>query len=201
MIHSIRLCQATFFKKFIQLTPEESITRRIWQIYQQWSNNAPKPFFEYYTSLTEISEEENISQKKQSISNSNTSMNERYRSLIGFEHRGAVHSSIINDQQRSTVTRWRLSCHPLYIETARYKRPKPRRIERTCMICKVIEDEEHALFSCRAHVIIRHQQRKLLTEYRNAKAILHPRNSEDVTSISKYLQDIEENMDKLNMKR
>ena len=95
----------------------------------------------------------------------------------------------------------RLSCHPLYIETARYKRPKPPRIERTCMICKVIEDEEHALFSCRAHVEIRHQHRKLLTEYRNAKAILHPRNSEDVISISKYLQDIEENMDKLNMKR
>ena len=201
IIHSIRQRQLNFFKSFLQLTPEESTTRGIWQRYEQWSNSSPKPFFEYYASLTEISEEQNLSHKKEVISTSDTSMHERYRSLIGFEHCRVLYSSLVSDHYRCTITRWRLSCHPLFIETGRYKRPKPPRIERTCLICAVVEDEEHSLFSCRAHVEIRHQHRKLLAEYITAKEILHPRSSEDIISISKYLQDIEENMDKLKIKR
>ena len=128
-------------------------------------------------------------------------MHERYRSLIGFEHCRVLYSSIVNDHYRCIITRWRLSCHPLFIETGRYKRPKPPRIERTCLICTVVEDEEHALLFCRAHVEIRHQHRRLLAEYKTAKEILHPRSTEDIISIGKYLQDIEENMDKLKIKR
>ena len=97
------------------------------------------------------------------------------------------------------ITRWRLSCHQLKIETARYKKPKPPREERKCSICHVLEDENHALFLCRAHDWIRFQHRQTLEKYTNVTDILHPKSVEDANAIAKYLKDIEDNMAKLNM--
>ena len=69
------------------------------------------------------------------------------------------------------------------------------------MICMVMEDEEHALFISRAHCTIRYQHRGLLLEYRTVKEILNPRSTEDIVRISKYLEEIENNMGNLGMKR
>ena len=193
--------QYNFFKKFLQLSPHESTTRSIWELYREWNVESPTSYFTYYSSLSPTSLIDNINEKKNIIIESNTSMNERYRSIIGFDFCNALYSSLINDEQRATITRWRLSCHPLFVERGRYCRPKPPRSERKCLICMVMEDEEHSLFSCLAHREIRHQHQELLREYRTVREILHPRNAGDVTRISKYLENIEANMDKLKMKR
>ena len=55
---------------------------------------------------------------------------------------------------RSAVTKLRLSCHPLYIETGRYHKPHAVPVEeRTCIFCKdnSIENETHFLFQCIAY--------------------------------------------------
>ena len=55
---------------------------------------------------------------------------------------------------RSAVTKLRLSCHPLYIETGRYHKPHAVPVEeRTCIFCKdnAIENETHFLFQCIAY--------------------------------------------------
>ncbi len=201
IITSIHQRQYNFFKKFLQLTPEESTTRGVWERYKEWNNTTPKPFFEYYASLPAPSKDNIIREKKNAINRSDKSMHERYRSLIGLDFCNVLYSSLVNDQQRSIVTRWRLSCHPLFVERGRYVRPKPPRTERKCLICMTMEDEEHALFVCRAHCQVRHQHRGLLLEYRNANEILNPRSTEDVIRISKYLEEIENNMHNLKMKR
>ena len=64
-----------------------------------------------------------------------------------------------------------------------------------------MEDENHALYLCIAHREIRHQHKQLLEEYSTVKEMLHPRNTEDISRIAKYLVVIESNMDKLKMKR
>ena len=66
-------------------------------------------------------------------------------------------------------------------------------------MCHVLEDENHALFLCRAHEWIRFQHRQTLEKYTNVTDILHPKSVEDANAIAKYLKDIEDNMAKLNM--
>ena len=58
---------------------------------------------------------------------------------------------MLNYQDRAIITHWRLSSHPLYIETDRYKKPASDKSDRKCMICNVLEDEEHAIYKCIAH--------------------------------------------------
>ena len=201
IITSIHQRQYNFFRKFLQLPLDNSTTRTIWERYKEWDDTTPKPYYTYYSSLSDTSKGNKIDEKKNTVLESDKSMHERYRSLIGLEYCTILYSSIVNDQQRSILTRWRLSCHPLFVERGRYARPKPPRAERTCMICMVMEDEEHALFICRAHCTIRYQHRGLLLEYRTVKEILNPRSTEDIVRISKYLEEIENNMDDLGMKR
>ena len=69
---------------------------------------------------------------------------------------------MINDKDRTIITRWRLSSHHLYIETGRYKNPPVVRGERKCIICEEVEDEEHALLKCRAHEHTRNNYSQLL---------------------------------------
>ena len=55
---------------------------------------------------------------------------------------------------RSALTKLRLSCHPLYVETGRYHKPHAVPVEkRTCIFCKdnTIENETHFLFQCIAY--------------------------------------------------
>ena len=49
---------------------------------------------------------------------------------------------------RAAITKFRLSCHSLEIETGRYVRPYLPPEERICHTCKVMEDEKHFLLNC-----------------------------------------------------
>ena len=108
---------------------------------------------------------------------------------------------MINDEKRTLITRWRLSSHPLYIETGRYKTPIVPRENRLCMVCNVVEDEYHALFTCTAHCFIRLRFQEICSKYTTVVKMFNPATEEDITTIAKYIREIEKNMEKLKLTR
>ena len=110
-----------------------------------------------------------------------------------------LYCSLPNYKDRIVITRWRLSCYKLYIEIGRYKRPNVIREVRKCKICNGLEDEEHALYACNAHQYIRSRHKELLQEYNSVNDILNPKTPESIKSIARYIKDIEDNMNILDM--
>ena len=108
---------------------------------------------------------------------------------------------MINDSNRKIITRWRLSSHPLFIETGRYKVPIIPKEDRVCIICSVIEDENHALFNCVAHSFLRVKHKEIYDKYPNTAAMLNPKTEEDIKKVAEYIKAIEKNMDTLKMVR
>ena len=97
-----------------------------------------------------------------------------------------LYSSNINDRDRITITRWRLSCHPLNIETGRYTVPLTPRHLRVCKICRILEDETHTLFNCFAFNIIRGNYSTILRKYYNVSLLLNCNISEDLCIIADF---------------
>ena len=192
-----------FYKKFIELDVNDSTAKRIWQKYIDLRSTSArtKTFLDYYESLKNVQLTDNVESRKHTIQHSDKSMHIRYRELFDLEHNDILYNSMVNDNHRTVITRWRLSCHCLFIETGRYKRPFVQRNDRKCIICQVIEDEAHALFTCIAHIGIRNSHQELLTEYSTIKQILSPKKEGDIIRISKYIRDIEKNMESLKMVR
>ena len=93
------------------------------------------------------------------------------------------------------ITRWRLSNHNLHIETGRRTKPAktPREI-RTCMLCNVIEDEDHVVFMCTKFECTRIKFNTIYSEYHNIKEFLNPRNMKDARLIGSILTKIEDIM-------
>ena len=100
---------------------------------------------------------------------------------------------------RSIITRWRLSNHRLRVETGRYTVPKTPRADRKCIICFDLEDESHALFTCKAHIFIRRRYNALLTRYDNVSKLLNPPTILVAENVAKYLEEIQDNMKTLKM--
>ena len=125
-------------------------------------------------------------------------MDIRYRTLIPLTYNKTLYSSLANDDVRMIVTRWRLSCHKLYVETGRYKTPKVERHQRVCKMCGVLEDEQHALLVCEAHYGIRVKYRDKIS-WSSVSDMLNPGNEEDLITIAGYIKAIETNMDALMM--
>ena len=98
------------------------------------------------------------------------------------------------DTKRTIITRWRLSCHKLKIETGRYTKPKTDREDRKCVLCNVIDDERHALFECKAHRLVRQQYTELLQTHNDVMKMLNPTSIEEATKVANYFSAIEENM-------
>ena len=123
----------------------------------------------------------------------------RYREITNLEHNVTLYQSFVNDELWMIITKWRLSCHKLRIETGRYTIPITPREERLCKICLVVEDEVHAMFHCSAHTFIRLKFHSLLCKYNTVPQILNPQCSEDVVRIGMFIKEIEKNMIKLKM--
>ena len=66
------------------------------------------------------------------------------------------------------------------------------------MVCRVVEDEEHALFKCNAHSFIRSRFHDVCTKYGSVANILNP-DMDDVKTIAEYIRAIEKNMEDLKM--
>ena len=198
IITSIYNRQLKFYQKFNQLNNDDSSARCILQKYKDLPT-PKKPYLDYYENLLNHHLPSNIQMRKERIHSSISTMHTRYRDLFHLHYNDVLYNSMINDQHRMTITRWRLSSHRLFIETGRYKIPHLPRDQRICSICLVIEDEEHSLLYCRAHVTIKRNHRNLLQEYSSVENLLNPKKSEDISRIAKYINNIENNMEHLKM--
>ena len=131
-----------------------------------------------------------LQMKKNEVANSTETMKQRYLLLTGNVYCSAIYDSFMREDYRILITRWRLSCFDLQVETGRY-RGIPRE-ERVCPICNVLEDEEHVIFNCRAYDTIRTQFADLLEENATVKDILNPQRKDDAEKVGLMLKLIEE---------
>ena len=143
--------------------------------------------------------ESNILERKERLQSGATTKIALYKEITNLEYNQVLYRSFVNDELREIITRWRLSCHKLRIETGRYTNPITPREERKCRICQVVEDETHALFHCAAHTFIRLKFFSLICVYNTVSLILNPQNSDDVVKIATYISELEKNMLKLKM--
>ena len=67
---------------------------------------------------------------------------------MNFHTKSCMCSSHMDDRHRGILSRWRLSCHKVKIETGRYTVPKTPIENRKCSHCGLIEDEFHFLLEC-----------------------------------------------------
>ena len=112
--------------------------------------------------------------------------------------KSCIYLTFANDYYRKIITRWRLSCHTLRIETGRYERPFILRKDRVCTLCNVLEDEEHVIFVCPAYHIIRNKYHQLLGINNTIEFILNPKR-EYITETAKLLYDIESTRKDMNL--
>ena len=112
-------------------------------------------------------------------------MSKRYYDLTNLRYCEILYNSFINERDRIIITRWRLSCHCLRIESGRYKKP--------------VEDETHALFNFKAHEFIRLRYSALFEKYSTVPEILYPNSEKEANSIASYISEIEKNMSSLKM--
>lgn len=192
IISCIKDRQHKFHQKIMQLTPENAVVKSIWELCDR--NEDTKQFTEYYKFLEKDNRHNNINSKRNNINNSTNTMDKRYIELIGLNHCHTLYNSTLIDSKRKIITRWRLSCHKLKIETGRYTSPKTPREERKCAMCDVLDDEQHALYRCTAHRLIRARFQDLLTKKKCVMELLNPSSIEEATMIAEYLVAIEDNM-------
>ena len=95
----------------------------------------------------------------------------------------------MREDLRILITRWRMSCFDLAIETGRYERTQHD--ERVCLFCGVIEDEQHVIYHCQAYNTIRNDYRDLLEKCPTVKEILNPQNRETAEEVGMLLKLIE----------
>ena len=147
----------------------------------------------YYENLTGGYQERFMSSLNTTIQTSTKSMITYYRELIDAE-KSCIYTSFVNDYYRKVITRWRLSCHKLKIETLRYSRPFVERSDRKCDSCDVLEDEAHVVFTCPLFDSVREQFQFLLSNSTNIQSLLNP-SRESMVDVSKLLYAIQDVID------
>ncbi len=197
IVASIKERQFNFYKKILNFTENDAVVRMILNRYELLSKNHTLTL--YYANLQDNSIDADKVQRKSRISNSTTSMCMRYAELTDLDTPRALYSTLCDDRDRILITRWRLSSHGLFVETGRRKLPKIPRNERVCIICRVLEDENHSLFHCTAHMFIRIRYQHLLEKYPSVKLLLDPDDMHGIKEVAEYIREIEKNMKNLKM--
>ena len=187
IVSRIRDQQYKFFQKVKQFSTEDAVVVNILQICAETS------IVRYYENLTGDNQDRFMNSLNTTIQTSTKSMIVYYRELIDAE-KSCVYNSFLNDYYRKVITRWRLSCHKLKIETLRYSRPFVERADRKCEQCNVLEDEAHAVFACPLFDDVREQFQYLLSNNTNIKSILNP-SRETMVDVSKLLYAIQDVID------
>ena len=184
IISSICDRQHKFFQKVMDFDESEALVRNVINLCSELD------IIKHYERLTGKQKESDIKLRKENIANATESMKLRYYMLTSNAYCSSVYDSFMKEEYRILITRWRLSCFDLKIETGRYK-GIPRE-ERVCPICDVVEDEEHVIFNCRAYNTIRTQFTELLEENRTIQDILNPRSKEMAEEVGLMIKLIEE---------
>ena len=132
---------------------------------------------------------QNLAEKKEFCTNSTGTYLTPYTELTDLSYCPAIYESFMREDLRILLTRWRMSCFELAIETGRYEGID--REERLCVFCNVIEDETHAIFNCRAYNTIRNNLGDLLQRFSTTKQILNPPDKETAEKVGLFLKLIE----------
>ena len=176
--------QYNFFQKISNLSEDEAVVKNIVNMC------AHLDIVKHYQELTNTNKEDNLTQKKHDVSRSTETMKQRYYSLTNNTYCEPIYETFITEEHRILLTRWRLSCFDLKIETGRYN-GTPRE-ERLCSLCNQIEDEQHVLFDCRAYDSIRTQFTTLFENNPTLHDLLNPRNrgvAEETGLLLKLIED------------
>ena len=139
IISQIKDRQYNRFQKLQSFSDDDAVTVDVMQLCKRSS------VMDYYYNLNGNNCLNFLSALEEKIRN--VDMIPYYRNLIHVE-KSCIYTSFLNDYYRKIITRWRLSCHKLKIETGRYARPFIPREERICETCNTIDDEHHAIFIC-----------------------------------------------------
>ena len=181
--------QYDFFQKLSELTEDQAIVKSIMNLCSHLG------IIKHYEGLSNTNRDDDITIKKDEITTSTETMKHRYYSLTNNTYCSAIYDTFMNEKYRILITRWRLSCFDLKIETGRYDgTPRDRRL---CTICDVVEDEEHVLFVCRVYSSIRTQFHTLLQKHTTTRDLLNPTNKEAAEEVGLYLKLIEERREEI----
>ena len=183
IMDSIRDRQHKFYQKLLSLEEGSAIILDVLEVCKELD------IVKYYEELSDDHRTQNLLERKESCSNATGTYSTRYTQLTDLAYCPALYESFMQEDLRILITRWRMSCVDLAIETGRYEGTEHD--ERVCVFCGVIEDEQHAIYHCRAYNTIRNDYRDLLEECPTVKEILNPQNRETAEKVGMLLKLIE----------
>ena len=184
IVSTIRARQCNFYQKLMSLEENSAIILDVLEMCKELQ------IVKYYENLHNRHSDENLAEKKTSCTNAQGTYSRRYLELTDLQYCPAIYESFMREDLRIVITRWRLSCFELAIETGRYH-GTPRE-ERLCMFCDVVEDEHHAIFDCKAYDVIRREHQELLHQNPTVKHILNPKTKDLANDVGRYLKLIED---------
>ena len=184
IIANIRDRQYKFYQKLMSLEEDSAVILDVLEMCKDLQ------IMKYYDELHGEHKCDNLQEKKNSCTIDEGTYKLRYREITDLQYCPALYESFMREDLRMIITRWRLSCFELAIETGRYK-GIPRE-ERLCVFCNVIEDEQHAIYHCKAYDNIRREYRELIEENPTVKKFLNPKNKEMANRVGSYLKLIED---------
>ena len=190
----IKWRQYSFFKRLLSLDEEEAISRKLTSMYSHL------PIIRYYEELDKDVIVNNKINRLHLSRQATTTYISRYHNLIDRRFSHIIYDNFIPEKIRIIITKWRLSCHSLRIETGR-RDPYILRHLRVCRSCipPVVEDESHVIYICPLYETLRVNYIYLLQCYARVENILNPYNKEDAISLGNFLLGIERRREELNL--
>ena len=158
--------QFHFYKKMCSFTSDEALVKDVMEMCKNTNMT------QYYRNLDDNHKTRTVSERMIRMNSSTTTMTKRYMDITAGKFADAVYDSDMNEEYRCILTRWRLSCFDLAIETGRYK--KIPRDQRICSTCYILEDEYHAIFVCRRYKDLRSRFVDLFSNCSCVNDVLHP---------------------------
>ena len=173
-----------FYRKLLSLDTDSAVVLDVLKLCKELA------IVKYYEGLPNNHCSENLLEKKRLCIDADGTYSKRYVELTELRYCHAIYETFMREDLRITITRWRMSCFDLAVETGRYE--GTARDERLCPFCDVVEDEHHAIFVCKAYDYIRNDFRKMLSENSTVKQILNPGNKELAEEVGRFLKHIED---------
>ena len=184
IIAIIRDRQYKFFQKILSLSKDEATVSNILEKCEQLE------IVKYYRNLKNDNAINDLRQRKEDQLNDVNTYAERYNNLTELKYSHTLYETYMREDIRIIITRWRMSCLKLQIETGRYN-GTPRNL-RLCFFCDVLEDEKHAIYICAAYNSIRVKNRNLLMENPSLQQFLNPRDKFTAIKVGNFLKTLEE---------
>ena len=183
IVATIKDRQYKFYRKLLSLDEGSAVILDVLELCKELA------IVKYYEQLNGSHRTHNLAEKKLSCMNNPGTYSKRYTQLSDLKYCPAIYESYMREDLRIIITRWRMSCFDLAVESGRYEGLAVE--DRLCSFCEVIEDEKHAIFDCKAYDSIRSNYKKMLEENPSVKHILNPKSRELADNVGMYLKLIE----------